>query len=337
MKNILLPILLLGLGLNVLAQDTKQKIPVTPNASPEALELLNYLYSISGEVTLSGQHDQPIFGSAYNQLVYEVTGSYPVVKGMDFGFSERNTLDGINYRQQTIDEAIKYHKEGSIITLMWHAVPPTKKEPVVFRGDIQSELSTTEWHDLITPGTEINLRWQSQVDVIAFFLKQLREANIPVLWRPYHEMNGKWFWWGQKPGEDGYQKLFIMLYDRLVNFHKLNNLIWVFNANEITGKHISPYKDFYPGADYVDILATDVYHGNYQQSDYDSLRKLADGKLIALGEVGHLPTSEILKEQPEWVWFMCWVDQVFHSNSKEELKALYKAENVITREELILD
>lgn len=316
------------------AQEPAQVRPVTPNSSEEATELLNYLYSISGRYTLSGQHDQPIFGSAYYQLVYEVTGKYPAVKGMDFGFSEPNTLDGINYRQRTVDEAIRYHKEGSIITLMWHAVPPVKDEPVLFRGDIQSELTKQEWHDLLIPGTEINLRWQYQVDVIAFFLKQLRDAHVPVIWRPYHEMNGKWFWWGQKPGEDGYMKLYRMLFDRLVNYHKINNLLWVFNANEITGSHVHPYSDFYPGAEYVDILATDVYRGNYQQSDYESLLELANGKPIALGEVGKMPDPGLLAKQPQWTWFMTWVDFVFHANTKQELKTLYDSKRVLTRDEL---
>lgn len=325
---------LLLVPLSIPAQIPDTVFPVTPGASDEAVELLNYLYSISGKYTLSGQHDQPIFGSAYYQLVYERTGVHPAVKGMDLGFSEPNTLDGINYRQRTIDEAIKYHKDGSIITLMWHAVPPNREEPVTFHGGIQSQLTDQEWNELVTPGTPLNLRWQSQVDVIAFFLKQLRDARIPVIWRPYHEMNGKWFWWGQKYGDDGYKKLYRMLFDRLVNFHGLNNLIWVFNANEITGKHIAPYEAFYPGEDYVDILATDVYRGNYQQSDYDALRQLAHGKLIALGEVGKMPTPEQLRDQPEWVWFMTWVNFVFEANSWKELLDLYNADNILNREDL---
>ena len=124
---------------------------------------------------------------------------------------------------------------GFIITIMWHAVPPTEEEPVEFRKSIQSHITDEQWQDLITPGTAINERWKSQVDVIAFFLKQLKYADVPVLWRPYHEINGNFFWWNGRPGENGTKKLYRMLYDRLVNFHKLNNLIWVYNCNEIRG------------------------------------------------------------------------------------------------------
>jgi mannan endo-1,4-beta-mannosidase len=319
-----------------MAQDSQVIKLVTPDASYEATELFIYLHQISGKKTLTGQHDQPIFGSAYYQRVYEVTGEHPAVKGMDFGFSEPNTLDGINFRQNLVDEAIKYWKDGTIITLMWHAVPPDMDEPVTFKADIQSHLTDKQWNELITPDSELNRRWQSQVDVIAFFLKQLRDAHVPVIWRPYHEMNGKWFWWGARPGEQGYQKLYKMLFERLVNYHKINNLIWVFNANEISGDWMAPYVDFYPGHEYVDILATDVYRNNYQLSDYDQLLELGEGKLIALGEVGKMPSAEILIQQPKWIWFMTWVDFVFLSNTNDELNAIYKAENTLTREETIL-
>ena len=127
-----------------------------------------------------------------------------------------------------------------------------------FLEGIQSDLSDEEWEELITPGTHLNEKWKSQVDVIAWFLKQLAYADVPVLWRPYHEMNGDWFWWGKKRGPDGYIKLYRMLFDRLVNFHKLHNLVWVYNTNEIrTG--VDDHSTYYPGDEYVDVLATDVY------------------------------------------------------------------------------
>ena len=72
-----------------------------------------------------------------------------------------------------------------------------------------------------------------------------------------------------------------MLYDRLTNYHRINNLLWVFNANEIGSPNVGDYADFYPGHDYVDILATDIYNHGYNRCDYDALLKLADGKPIA--------------------------------------------------------
>ena len=247
---------------NLIKKLSKDMPPVTPNASLEAKELLQFLYSISGKQTLTGQHCNPLAGSTRLPGIHKLTGHYPAVFGQDFGFSAAGTWDGINFRQQIVDKAIRRHEEGFIITLMWHAVRPIDEEPVIFEQSIEGSLTAKEWEELVTPGSEINERWKSQVDVIAWFLKQLREAAVPVLWRPYHEMNGDWFWWGKKTGEFGYKKLYQMLFERLANFHGLNNLLWVFNANEVR-ENVDPYELYFPGADIVDILATDVYRGGF--------------------------------------------------------------------------
>lgn len=311
--------------------------PMNPNATPEAKALLAKLYQLRGKCCLTGQHSYPLYSDIYMERVENlVEGSHPVVFGQDFGYSKHNSLDGINFRQRSIDNAIKWHKRGAIITFMWHAVPPTVEgNYTIWKGEngVQSELTNAQWKDLLTPGTEIHKRWEAQVDVIAFFLRQLQDENIPVIWRPYHEMNGNWFWWGKRPGKDGYQALYRMLYDRLTNYHHLNNLLWVFNANEVNGLNVPNYKDFFPGHDIVDILATDVYNQNYQDKDYELLSELANGKIIALGECGKLPTEKILKKQKNWSWFMCWSEFIETANEWGPRKELYDSEWTVTLEE----
>lgn len=308
--------------------------PVTPNASPEAVKLLEYIYSISGKQTMAGQHSVPLLESTRLVVAHRTTKHYPALFGQDFGFDSPGSWDGINYRQRIVDEAIRRHHEGFVITLMWHAVRPTEDEPVTFRESIQGDLTDQEWEELITPGTRLNERWKSQVDVVAWFLRQLRDAKVPVLWRPYHEMNGDWFWWGKKAGENGYKKLYRMLFDRFVDFHGLNNLIWVYNCNEVT-ENVNPYETHFPGHDVVDILATDVYRGGFAQKDYDSLLALAGEKPIALGEVGRAPAVEILTSQPRWTWFMSWGEPGgFEPGGFQGLQATFDSEKTVTFEEL---
>lgn len=307
--------------------------PVTPNASPEAASLLRYLYSISGKKVLTGQHCVPLVGSLRLVGVHRQTKHYPAVFGQDFGFDAPGSWDGINYRQQIVDEAIRRHQEGFIITLMWHAVRPLDDEPVTFSASIQGELTEEEWKSLITPGTNLNERWKAQVDVIAWHLKQLRNANVPVLWRPYHEMNGEWFWWGKKAGENGYKKLYRMLFERLVSFHGLNNLLWVFNTNEVKA-NVEAHETYFPGHDVVDIFATDVYTQGFDSLNYAQLLKLAGDKPIALGEVGNPPTVEILQQQPRWTWFMSWGDPEGTWREQDHLRAVYAGEEALTLEEL---
>ena len=306
-----------------------QQEPVNPKASPEARELLEYIYSISGKQTLAGQHCAPLVGDTRLAIVHRNTGKYTPVFGQDFGFSYPGYWDGINYRQRIVDDAILRYRDGFIITLMWHAVRPTEDEPVTFRESVQGDLSDEEWKDLVTPGTEINERWKSQVDVIAWFLKQLRYADVPVLWRPYHEMNGGWFWWGKKEGEDGYKKLWQMMYERLVDFHGLDNLIWVYNTNEFKNG-VDRHDTYYPGDDFVDIIATDVYTEAFDQENYDQMLELAGSKPIALGEVGNPPSLDILESQPRWTWFMRWDEGSRGINYREVMNS----EQVLSLDEL---
>lgn len=330
-KSFGLILLCLLLQFNMTAQQNSDHVsPITPNASPEAVELLQYIYDISGKQTLAGQHCAPLVGSTRLSVVHRLTQEYPAVFGQDFGFSYPGYWDGINYRQNIVDEAIRRNEEGFIITLMWHAVPPTMDEPVEFKEAIQSDLTDQEWQELITPGTLLNERWKSQVDVIAWFLKQLRFAQVPVIWRPYHEMNGDWFWWGKKEGENGYKKLYRMLYDRFVNFHGLNNLIWVYNTNEFKSG-VDRHDLYYPGDDVVDIIATDVYTQDFDQENYDQMKALAGEKPIALGEVGIIPSLEVLEKQKDWVWFMKWGEP---DSDRDTLKTIYESDQVLSLRDL---
>lgn len=313
------------------SQETKIS-PVNPNASEEAVKLLEFINSITGKQIMTGQHCAPLVGSTKLSVAHRMTKHYPAVFGQDFGFSYPGYWDGINYRQRIVDEAIVRHNEGFVITIMWHAVPPTMDEPVTFREAIQSDLTDEEWLELITTGTELNERWKSQVDVIAWFLKQLKYAKVPVLWRPYHEMNGDWFWWGKKPGENGYKKLWSMMYDRFANFHGLNNLIWVYNTNEFKAG-VDPHDMYYPGDEMVDIVATDVYSEGFNQENYDMMLTLAGDKPMALGEVGNVPDLEKIKSQPRWSWFMVWGELGGRGGFRTALD-VFNSDEAITLEEL---
>jgi mannan endo-1,4-beta-mannosidase len=146
-------------------------------------------------------------------------------------------------------------------------------------------------------------------------------------------MNGDWFWWGKKGGEEGYKKLWQMMFDRFVNFHELNNLIWVYNTNEVKD-NVDPHETYYPGDEYVDILATDVYTEGFNQLNYDQLLELAVNKPIALGEVGAVPPLEILKGQPRWTWFMSWGEPRGFGRDFRSFLEVFNSDQVLNHEEL---
>ena len=303
--------------------------PVNPKASREARELLRTLHTLSGKRILSGQHNYTMNRSEYSDRAAQIAGKYPAVWGSDFGHAR----ESLARRQEMIDEARRQHAQNSIITLMWHAVRPVDEETAGWKESVQNRLTEVQWRELVTPGTPLHRRWLAHVDGIAAYLRQLRDAKIPVLWRPYHEMNGGWFWWGQKKGDDGYKRLWRLMYARLTDHHKLDNLLWVWNAGAPDPKWADPYADYYPGHATVDVLAADVYGANYKPGHHDDLLKLAAGKPIALGEVGEMPTPAVLDAQPGWVWFMTWPSHLEQNNPPERIKALYSDPRVLTRDE----
>ena len=305
--------------------------PVNRNATPEAKKLLDYLYSISGKRIIAGHHNYVGRPDVFLNRVKELTGKSPEIWGCDF----------INYyregeAKQIVQEAYKKYKEGYIITLMWHAGRPQDDPPFGWKESVQNKMTDEEWREFTAPGTELHLRWLKQVDTVANFLNELQLLGVPVLWRPYHELNGVWFWWGNRKGPNGSAKLYRMMYDRFVNHHKLNNLIWVWNTNaprQLINDEAYAYEDYFPGLDYVDVLAADVYHNDYRQSHHDELVELGQGKIIALGEIGEVPKPEDLARQPMWAWFMIWGNFVDTHNTPEQIRALYGYPMILTHED----
>jgi mannan endo-1,4-beta-mannosidase len=332
MKRFLV-VLLLPAAFCGMAQSFK---PVNAQASPEAVKLLSYLYEINGKYILSGQHN---FNQSMNRCsdsAKAMTGKYPAVWGTDFIWNGM-TDNG----QAIVDEAIKKWKDGYLITLMWHQGRPTDDPPFGWKESVQGKLTDVQWKELTTAGTALNGRWLAQVDKIAGYLSQLRDAHVPILWRPYHEMNGVWFWWGDKKGKEGIAKLWKMMYDRFVNYHKLNNLLWVWGANglrDLPQDEAFSYKDYYPGADFVDVLGADVYRFDYENKDYNELLDVAKGKLIALTEVGQVPSEKVLQAQPKWSWFLVWTNFLWSpavgGNNLREVKEIYGRPGTLSHEDV---
>ena len=300
--------------------------PVTPNASPQARALLKFFYSISGRYILTGQHNFPNVQGRNTKFAAEYIGKTPVIYSTDWGFAQDGNTDSYLARQDIVNEAIRQNKLGSIVTICWHAVPPTADEPVTFQPapgadstrlhSVQGRLLDQQFKDVLTPGTALYKHWCQQVDTIAFYLKELQDAHVPIVWRPYHEMNGDWFWWGGRQGQYSTIRLYRQLFSRLVNYHKLNNLIWLWSVDR-PSTPARKFSNFYPGNDFYDIAALDVYGSDFNQSYYDSLLALSKGKPIVLGEVGNPPTPGILKRQPNWGYYVVWAGMVRNTPRKQ--------------------
>ena len=360
-------IIILTAMISCKSNEQKKYIPlVNKNATEKAQNLYNFIQEISGKYTLAGQHEYCGKGSVYTEELKTLTGKTPVIWGSDFswcltGDSAKNyqhcgplnftapatPFDTLDITMEEahdllIAEVEKRYAEGHIITLMWHGCFPTDGDCCDGSSIWAMENRPTPevWNELVTEGTPLNDAWKLGADKIAGYLKQLQDKNIPVLWRPYHEMNGVWFWWCNHKGEQGFKRLWIMMFKYFTEVHQLNNLIWVWNTNaprDIPGDEAWPYSDFYPGDEYVDILAADVYRSDYKQSHHDDLLALAKGKPIALGEVGQIPTPEIVASQPKWAWYMPWGWIHVTYNDPELIKKMMNLQQVLTLDEISVD
>jgi mannan endo-1,4-beta-mannosidase len=299
------------LSSTVLASERPVK-PVTPDASPEAVALLKFIDSLSGKYTMSGQHNFPNDQDRHTARSAQAWGKVPAVFGKDWGFAQEGDKDSAYARDAIVEELKEQFKNGAIVTMCWHEAPPTAAEPVTFSGrgvqpmlkTVQGRLTDEQYKELLTPGTELNEKWCAQVDAIVPYLKRLEVARVPLLWRPFHEMNGTWFWWGGRRGEYGTVAMYKMMFDRIVKHHQIKNLIWIWSVDRPEGTSLK-FEECWPGPEYVDILSLDCY-GEFKQSYYDDLVKLANGKPVALAEVGAPPTPEVLAKQPGWTWWMTW-------------------------------
>jgi mannan endo-1,4-beta-mannosidase len=315
------------LGLPALFGGSDNVQPANPNASPEVRALLQVLHDLSGHYMLTGQHNFPNTKSRNSEFAAKYVGKTPAIFASDFGFAEAGNTDSYLARPDIVQEAIRQHQRGSLVALCWHAVPPTADEPVTFRpkpgsdpknlASVQGQLTDEQFRDVLTPGTALHQHWCAQVDAIAVSLKQLQDAHVPVLWRPYHEMNGDWFWWGGRTGKYSTIALYRQLFDRFVNYHHLNNLIWVWSMDRVSDHPEREHAKYFPGIEYVDVLALDVYHNDFAQSYYDSLVALSQGKPIALDEVGSPPPPEIRQKQPLWIYYGIWTGMVRNTPRKQ--------------------
>jgi mannan endo-1,4-beta-mannosidase len=280
--------------------------PVTEHASEQAQALLERLYAVSGQSTLSGQENdaRAVLGST--EHVIEVTGQSPAIYGEDLGITKEDGLPVEAVRRAIVEEAKRQSKSHAMVSLSWHAARPTDDEPAALEQSVRGQLTDFEWNELLTPGTDLYKRWCRQVDEVAKYLAELQDAKVPVLWRPYPEANGKKFWWAGRKGLRGSAALYRQLFDRLVNQDGLHNLIWVWNAAPpgFGPNATGAYADYFPGMLYVDALALNVENPNSRFRLDSALSLTGGGKVIGIGFAGKIPDPSWFRQQTGWSWFL---------------------------------
>ena len=275
---------------------------VTPNPTKEAVNLYNFLKASFGTKVLSGTTSNNNNSNDEATWVYQQTGKWPALACFDFINHPWVNQNWIDYAAP-LRNGKEYWGNNGIVNLMWHWRDPlsVNKSGAFYTADTNFDVSK------VTDPTSAEYKAMiADIDLISTYLQQFKDANIPVIWRPLHESSGGWFWWGAK-GAAPCKALWKLMYDRMVNVHGLNNLIWVWTT-DVAGDAL----DWYPGDNYVDIVGMDIYPGDNQHgSQYFSFNKVKDlfggRKLITLSECGSAPDPALMKENGDmWSWFMPW-------------------------------
>ncbi len=265
--------------------------PVNPNLNPTARQVLDYLGSVYEKKMVAG----------YNVYVhtpddYEQTGKQAAIWGRDIRW--------LGDASEVIEHARKHRY---ILTLHWHWF---YNEDSAWRGKRKSPADVGK---MVTPGTPEHKQMMKEIAAAADTLQVLEDADIPVLWRPLHEIDGGWFWWTDKETPENTAKLWRMMFDYFTRQRKLDNLIWVYSAG--VGKKTLEYrKGFYPGAEYVDISGIDIYGVDYRADTekywdyYNMMAKVSPGKMLACGECDAIPDPEKTRDGtlPKWLYALPW-------------------------------
>lgn len=294
-----------------------------PAAGPEARKLYAYLWSLYGSKTLTGQQEQNFTrsnGRLELDYLEKTTGKLPALLGFDYIDPADNAA--MNQR------AIAWARAGGIVTICWHWGSPT------IGTGYENSKKDFDLAAGLKPGTPENAAMLRDLDGVARLLAELRNARVPVLWRPLHEFGGEWFWWG-KHGPDLFKALWALIYERFARVHRLDNLIWVCGW---AGQNIDAR--WYPGRATVDIAGADIYakdHGPLSDLFGKVKAIVGDSVPICLHENGPIPDPDLLGPGADWLWFMTWHTRWITDpaqNPPDLLKRYFASERYITRDEL---
>lgn len=339
----------------------------TPSASRQARNVYRFLLEQSGKKTLSGAMSGSSNSNDFADLIYSNVGKYPAMTGYDFIFLQYSPTPEswswkVNYND--ISAASEQWNNNGLVSYMWHWNVPTSESAWkngTEKGDytgyaFYSDKTAFDIKEALKEGTWQNQFLMKDIEEAASYLKNLRDAGIPVIWRPLHEAagnynlysdNGAWFWWG-KGGAEPCKQLWRLLYDQFTNVHGLNNLIWVWTVDATVGCE-DQYDDWYPGDDVVDIVGVDIYENNTDAKtrQFQALVDVTKGnKLVSVSECGNIPDPDKCFAQGNaWSWFMVWCtfdennnlalsNKDWNLNTKTWWSTVMASKNVINREDM---
>jgi hypothetical protein len=282
------------------SQDNAKVQTADPNASASTKALLANMKLLSTKGIMIGHQDDMAYGIGWKAPngksdVFKVCGDYPAVFGWDLGgleYGSKYNIDSVPF-SDIAKFAVEVHSKGGINTFSWHCINP-------LTGGTAWDVKSHEVVKSILPGGSKNQLFNSWLDDVAAFLTSLKDKNgntIPVIFRPFHEQTGSWFWWGKDLcTQQEFSQLWEYTFNYLSKTKNVHNLIYAFSTGG-SFSNLNEFSDRYPGDRYVDIVGFDAYQDAKQPNDEftkslrNQLNILVDfakskNKLAALTEIG---------------------------------------------------
>lgn len=314
---------------------------VDANATKETVALFYNLKRLAKTKVAIGQQDA--FNSFYQDAggdsdIKKNTGYDPAILGSDFMFitdkNNNNQADNWFYQQEQkiVSDVKSAYAKGMINTFCWHLREPNKEESF-YASDLTSEQKAAAFKSILPGGA--NHEWyKKKLDKVASVASNLKGANgelIPIIFRPFHEFDGSWFWWGASfCSPDEYKTAYQFTVDYLKNTKGVHNILYAFSPDNSYSTQ-ADYLSRYPGDKYVDILGMDNYgdfdnQGTAGASRANSKLKMISDlainkvKIAALTETGYQVTST---KSPITDWFSTYLYSSLTSNSIEVSYVLF--------------
>ncbi len=231
-----------------------------PDADDNAKRLFSFLCDNYGNHIISGQVSDGMYGSE-NAAIWAETGEYPAILGLDFvDYSLSRVEKGCE--GYSTDYAISYWNSGGIVEFSWLWNAPAKYITGDWEYGYYTDSTNIDLEKIFSGEDEEGLNLlMEDIDAIAEQLKILSDNGVPVLFRPLQEGASGIYWWGAS-GSEAYKELYILLYNTFTNTYKLNNIIWIWNGRDA---------EWYPGDEYVDIIAWNVNDGEKIYSSHSDM------------------------------------------------------------------
>ena len=304
--------------------------------SPEAQKIMDFLKQTYGMKTISGTMANVNWNTDEADWVYAQTGKYPALNCFDFIHHVFSPSNWIDYSNMSVVE--NWWRSNGLVAVMWHWNVPANSGisgQYAFYYGSKSDQTLFDVSKILDENSEEYRLMVKDIDIISGYLNSMKLKGIPVIWRPLHEAAGGWFWWGAK-GVAPFKSLWKLMFERMTNYHHLDNLIWVW-----TSEGNDP--DWYPGDEYVDIVGRDLYpktniHDS-QLMEFNKVKALVSSrKMIALTECGGIPDPNLMFEKGDtWLWFMPWYGSYTRDDSQNGAaywRTVMNNSHVITRDEM---